>query len=129
MYVIGMQGDKMALKFYTSSLPELEAGTSRSYFIYVASWFKDPPGNWGYGFDFTTDPYPFRNMSGFPYPDTESYPTSEEYVQYIKEWNTRAVNLSETSNGTPLIAELMKYMALIGAAIAAVLVTLIWKKS
>jgi hypothetical protein len=129
MYVIGMQGDKMSLKFSTSSLPPLEAGTSRSYFIYVASWFKDPPGNWGYGFDFTTDPYPFRNMSGFPYPDTESYSTSEEYVNYIKEWNTRAVNFPETSNGTPLIAELMKYMALAAAAIAAVLVTLIWKKS
>ena len=129
MYVIGMQGDKMSLKFYTSSLPELEAGTSRSYFIYVASWFKDPLGNWGYGFDFTTEPYPFRDMSGFPYPDTESYPTSEEYVQYIKEWNTRAVNMPEINTGTELVANIMKYMAFAGAAIAAVLVTLIWKKS
>jgi len=129
MYVIGMQGDKMSLKFPKSSLPALEAGTSRSYFIYVASWFKDTPDNWGYGFDFTTEPYPFRNMSGFPYPDTESYPTSEEYVNYIKEWNTRAVNLPETSNSTPLIAELMKYLAFAAVAIAAVLVTLIWKKS
>ncbi|MGW8288913.1 MAG: hypothetical protein ACWGNP_01450, partial [Candidatus Bathyarchaeia archaeon] len=129
MYVIGMQGDKMSLKFPTSSLPTLEAGTSRSYFIYVASWFKDTVGNWGYGFDFTTEPYPFRDMSGFPYPDTESYPTSEEYVQYIKEWNTRAVNMPEINSSTELVANIMKYMAFAGAAIAAVLVTLIWKKS
>jgi hypothetical protein len=129
MYVIGMQGDKMVLKFPTLSLPILEADTSRSYFIYVASWFKDPAGNWGYGFDFTTEPYPFREMSGFPYPDTESYPTSEEYVQYIKEWNTRAVNMPEIFTSTELIANIMKYMAFAGAAIAAVLVTLIWKKS
>jgi len=129
MYAIGMQGDRVALKFPTSNLPPLEDGTERSYFLYVASWFKDPIGNWGYGFDFTVDPFPFRNMSGFPYPDTESYPTSEDYVHYIKEWNTRAVNMPERNTGTELVAELMKYMAFAGAAIAAVLVTLIWKKS
>ena len=68
-------------------------------------------------------------MSGFPYPDTESYPTSEEYVQYIKEWNTRAVNMPEINTSTELVANIMKYMAFAGAAIAAVLVMLIWKKS
>jgi hypothetical protein len=129
MYAIGMQGDRIALKFPTSNLLPLEDGTERSYFLYVASWFKDHVGNWGYGFDFTVDPFPFRNMSGFPYPDTESYPTSEEYTQYIKEWNTRAVNMPERNAGIPIVAEVMKYMALTGAAMAAILVTLIWKKS
>jgi hypothetical protein len=129
MYVIGMQGDKMALKFPTDNLPPLEDGTERSYFLYVASWFKDTPDNWGYGFDFTVEPFPFRDMSGFPYPDTESYPTSEEYVQYIKEWNTRAVNMPETNTGMPFVAEVMKYMAFAAAALAAVLVVVIWRKS
>jgi hypothetical protein len=128
MYVIGMQGDKMALKFPTANLPALEDGTERSYFLYVASWFKDTPDNWGYGFDFTVDPFPFRDMSGFPYTDTESYPISKEYVQYIKEWNTRAVNMPETNDDMPFVAEIMKYMTFAGAAIAAILVTLIWKK-
>jgi len=32
-------------------------------------------------------------MSGFPYPPTESYPSSEEYLRYIEELNTRAVNV------------------------------------
>jgi len=129
MFVIGMQGDRIALKFPTSNLPPLEDGTKRSFFLFVASWFKDPPGNWGYGFDFTVEPLPFQNMSGFPYPDTESYPTTEEYTQYLKEWNTRTFNANERDMGAGLVAEMMKYTALAGVAIAAILVALIWKKS
>ena len=128
MYVIGMQGDRIALKFPTSNLPQLEDGKERSFFLFVASWFKDPQGNWGYGFDFTVDPLPFQNMSGFPYPDTESYPTSEEYTQYLKEWNTRTFNIPEKYTGMSFMADVMKYMALAAVAIAAVLVALIWKK-
>ena len=93
MFVIGIQGDKISLKFPTADLPPLEDGMERSFFLFVACWFKDPPGNWGYGFEFTVDPLPFQNMSGFPYPPTESYPSSEEYVRYLKEWNTRVVNV------------------------------------
>jgi hypothetical protein len=63
----------------------------RDFFLFVADWFKDPPGNWGYEFDFTVDPMPFRNMSGFPYPDTESYPFDEAHLQYLREYNTREV--------------------------------------
>ena len=93
IFVIGMQGDKVSLKFPTTDLPPLEDGMERSTFLFVACWFKDPPGNWGYGFEFTVDPLPFQGMSGFPYPPTESYPSSEEYVRYLKEWNTRVVNI------------------------------------
>jgi len=134
IFVIGMQGDNVSLRFPTASLPPLEDGVERSFFLFVASWFKDPLGNWGYGFEFTVDPLPFRNMSGFPYPDTESYPTSEEYVQYLEEWNTRAVNVPEETMVTEknsvmeLVAESLKLTMLAGLAIAGILVTLIWKK-
>ena len=93
MFVIGMQGDRISLKFPTDGLPPLEEGNERSIFLFVACWFKDPPWNWGYGFDFTVDPLPFQDMSGFPYPPTESYPSNEEYLGYLQEWNTRAVNI------------------------------------
>jgi hypothetical protein len=129
MYVIGVQGDTVSLNFSTSDLPPLEADMERSFFVFVASWFKDPPGNWGYGFDFTVEPLPFRSMSGFPYPDTESYPTSEEYIQYLKEWNTRAVNVPEKITVGGFVAELLKLIMITGLAIAGILVTLIWKKS
>gem|GEM_PF-321202 len=134
IFVIGMQGDNVSLKFPTNSLPPLEDGVERSFFLFVASWFKDPPGNWGYGFEFTVDPLPFQNMSGFPYPDTESYPTSEEYIQYLEEWNTRAVNVPEKNTVTEknsvmgLVAEALKLTMLAGLAIAGIVVTLIWKK-
>jgi hypothetical protein len=91
MFVIGMQGDKVSLKFPTADLPPLEDGMERDVFLFVACWFKDPPGNWGYGFEFTVNPLPFRSMSGFPYPPTESYPSSDEYVRYLQEWNTRVI--------------------------------------
>ena len=93
IFVIGIQGDKVSLKFPTTDLPTLEEGIERSCFLFVACWFKDHVGNWGYGFEFTVDPLPFQNMSGFPYPPTESYPSSEEYIQYLDEWNTRALNI------------------------------------
>ena len=93
MYVIGIQGDKISLKFPTSGIPDLKEGMKRSTFLFVACWFKDTPDNWGYGFEFTVDPLPFRGMSGFPYPPTESYPSSEEYIHYLSEWNTRTINV------------------------------------
>jgi len=91
MYVIGMQGDKVCMKFSTENLSPLEEGMERDYFLFVACWFKDPPGNWGYGFDWTVDPLPFLNMSGFPYPSTENYPYDQEHLNYLQEYNTRVI--------------------------------------
>ena len=89
MFVIGMQGDQVSLQFPTASIAPLQDGMERDFFLFVACWFKDPPGNWGYGFDFTVNPMPFRNMTGFPYPDTESYPSDAAHMQYLREYNTR----------------------------------------
>jgi hypothetical protein len=100
MFVIGMQGDQVSLLFPTANLAPLDAGMERDFFLFVACWFKDPPRNWGYGFDFTVEPLPFRNMSGFPYPSTESYPYDDAHLQYLREYNTREVtapNLSLSS--------------------------------
>ena len=97
MFVIGKQGDQVSLRFSTGGLEPLEAGMERDFFLFVACWFKDAPGNWGYGFDFSVDPLPFRNMSGFPYPDTESYPYDDAHLQYLREYNTRVVEESSPS--------------------------------
>jgi hypothetical protein len=92
MFAIGMQGDRVALKFPTANIAPLEDGMERDIFLFVACWFKDPPGNWGYGFKFTVDPLPFQGMSGFPYLETESYPYDSEHLSYLSEYNTRVVN-------------------------------------
>jgi hypothetical protein len=91
MYVIGRQGDQVNLQFSTANLTGPAEGMERDFFFIVACWFKDPPGGWGYGFNFTTDPLPFLNMSGFPYPITESYPYDAVHQQYLQVYNTRIV--------------------------------------
>lgn len=90
-FVIGRQGDAVRLIFPVDNLPPPAEGMERDFFFFVACWFKDPAGNWGYGFDFTVDPLPFQNMSGFPYPlDKEGYPY-ELHWNYLVEYNTRTI--------------------------------------
>lgn len=91
MYVIGRQGDQVELQFSTANLTPPAPGMVRDYFFFVACWFKDPPGAWGYGFNFTTNPMPFIGMSGFPYTDAESYPYDAAHNAYIQEYNTRII--------------------------------------
>jgi hypothetical protein len=91
IYVIGRQGDQVNLQFSTTNLAAPAQGMERDYFFAVACWFKDPPGAWGYGFNFTVDPMPFMSMSGFPYPTTETYPYDAAHLTYIQEYNTRII--------------------------------------
>jgi hypothetical protein len=92
MYVIGRQGDQVNIQFSTAALVPLAQGMERDYFFAVACWFKDPLGNWGYGYNFTVNPMPFMDMSGFPYPTTESYPYDAAHLAYIQEYNTRVIS-------------------------------------
>jgi len=91
MYVIGRQGDQVELEFPTANLTAPAPGMVRDYFLFVACWFKDAPGEWGYGFTFTVDPMPFMAMSGFPYPADESYPYDAAHLAYLAEYNTRVI--------------------------------------
>ena len=93
MYVIGRQGDQVNMQFSTANITAPASGMVRDYFFVVACWFKDPPGSWGYGFDFTVDPMPFMAMSGFPYPTTESYPFDAAHLVYIQQYNTRLITV------------------------------------
>jgi hypothetical protein len=94
-FVIGRQGDSVALQFSTENLEPTALGMERDYFFFVACWFKVEYANYGFGpghNGFTVDPLPFHNMSGFPYPlQTESYPF-EAHASYLRDYNTRAAN-------------------------------------
>ena len=92
MYVIGRQGDQVVMQFSTADLEAPSEGMERDYFFVVACWFKDPPGAWGYGFDFTVDPLPFIAMSGFPYTNVESYPYDVAHLAYLQQYNTRVIS-------------------------------------
>jgi hypothetical protein len=91
MFVIGRQGDQVNMQFSTANLTTPAPGMVRDYFFVVACWFKDPPGAWGYGFNFTVNPIPFMAMSGFPYPPTENYPDDAAHIAYIQQYNTRVI--------------------------------------
>jgi hypothetical protein len=91
MFVIGRQGDQVNMQFSTANLKDAEIGMERDYFFVVSCWFKDPPGAWGYGFNFTVDPMPFMTMSGFPYSTGESYPYDAAHLVYIQQYNTRVI--------------------------------------
>jgi hypothetical protein len=94
-FVIGKQGDSVSLLFATSDLAEPAPGMVRSYYFFVACWFKVQYANYGFGpgnDGFTVTPIPFHNMTGFPYPlDTESYPYDADHISYLEEYNTREV--------------------------------------
>ncbi|MGD6805419.1 MAG: hypothetical protein ACQCN4_00450, partial [Candidatus Bathyarchaeia archaeon] len=91
MFVIGRQCDAVNLQFSTENLSEPAEGMVRDYFFVVACWFKDPPGEWGYGFTWTVDPMPFLAMSGYPYTTAESYPYDAAHLAYINQYNTRII--------------------------------------
>lgn len=93
-FVIGRQGDEVSLRFPTGIAPPPE-NMERDFFFYVSLWFKDEYGNWGFGFGFTVDPLPFQDMSGFPYPATESYPYDEAHLSYLLEYNTRTITVPQ----------------------------------
>jgi hypothetical protein len=91
MYVIGRQCDAVNLQFSTANLADPEEGMVRDYIFVVACWFKDPPGEWGYGFTWTVAPMPFIDMTGFPYTTAESYPYDAAHLAYIEQYNTRII--------------------------------------
>jgi hypothetical protein len=115
-FVIGRQGDEVSLNFSTTDLPCLAEGMQRDYFFFVSCWFKDESGNWGFGFGFTVDPLPFRNMTSFPYPlATESYPSDESHLAYLRDYNTRVILSPSEESIFPLWIPI--------AAVAVILIT------
>jgi hypothetical protein len=93
MFVIGRHGDQILLRFPTANLSAHAEGMVREYFLVTTSYFKDEPGIWGFGWEtFDTNPLPFFNMSGYPYPDSESYPYYAEHLAYLEEYNTRIIS-------------------------------------
>ena len=40
----------------------------------------------------TVEPLPFHGMSEYPYGNDEAYPSDQEHLQYLKEYNTRVVD-------------------------------------
>jgi hypothetical protein len=92
-YVIMNAGDELTIEFDASIVPPLPAGWTRDYLIYSTGWLKDADLNTGAGQ--TVEPLPFHGMSSYPYGAEEAYPTDPDHQQYLKQYNTRRVELKK----------------------------------
>ena len=120
MFVTGMQGDDIYLQFAAADISPLAEGMERDFFLVAACWFKDPLGNWGYGFNFTVNPLPFQAMSGFPYLPPESYPYDEAHLSYLQEYNTRfRAERSPEPNVRSLLSPLAVWAIAVAVTVAA----------
>ena len=84
----------MALEFDPAKLPPVPAGWVRDYFFHAEGYEKDmdfyaAEGN-------TVEPLPFKAMGTYPYPGKQ-YPLDREHLNYLLEYNTRAVSGNEPS--------------------------------
>jgi hypothetical protein len=77
--------------FVIQALPQSAAGVVKDYFFFVSCRFKDRNGNRAFGFGYNVAPLPFRDMGGFRYPATESYPFDAAHSAYLSEFNTRVI--------------------------------------
>ena len=88
-YIIQNAGDETTIEFSAKNLPELPKGWKRDFLIHSVGWVKDGDLNTAAGQ--TVGPLPFHGMSRYPYGPEESYPSDPEYLEYMKEYNTRKV--------------------------------------
>jgi hypothetical protein len=90
MYVIKNAGDETTIEFDVSSLPELPEGWTRDFLVHSVGWVKDGDLNTAHGQ--TVEPLPFHGMTRYPYGENEAYPSDQEHMQYLKDYNTRVVD-------------------------------------
>ena len=88
-YVIMFHGDELTMELDETQLPQLPEGMVRTFLFYADGFGKDM--DFHSAASLTVDPLPFHEMSSYPYPSTESYPTTPEHMDYLLEYNTRRV--------------------------------------
>jgi len=88
-YVILGTGDEIAVSFDARTLGPPAHGMTRSFILVSHTYCKDmdlytaAPD--------TVAPLPFRNMTAYPYPPSEQYPSSNEFRRCGQRFNTRLI--------------------------------------
>ena len=79
-------GDELTLRFAapTEAIPK---GWVRDFVLRNVGWDKDADLNTVYGQ--TSEPYPFRAMTHYPFATTDEEPASSAYEQYLNAFQTR----------------------------------------
>ena len=86
-FAIFGSGEEIAAEFDATALPVLPAHWKRDYFFYANGFVKDM--DWWDGSPFTVSQMPFHAMSTYPYPKSETFPDSNDALDYQLNWNTR----------------------------------------
>jgi hypothetical protein len=86
MVIMG-SGDELKLEFDARSLPPLPRGWQRDWLLKVDGWAKDRDANTA--FSQSVEPLPFHGMSGYPYRNDESFPSTPAHREWMEKYNTR----------------------------------------
>ena len=81
-FVVMHHGDEISANF--QYIPA-EEGKERDFMLYTWGYYKGSSFVTGG----TVDPLPFNGMSSYPYPNSESYPSDADHMNYLNEYNTR----------------------------------------
>lgn len=85
MVVMG-PGDELTLSFAVPAEP-VPAGWKRDFVLRNVGYDKDADLNTIYGQ--SSEPFPFKAMSRYPFAPNDQVPDSPEYNRYLEEWQTR----------------------------------------
>ena len=83
--VVMAAGDEIRLDF--QAIDDPPPGWRRDFVIYNVGWDKDADVNTIYGQ--SSEPYPFPEMSGYPFAPDEPVPNGPGWQQYLDTWQTR----------------------------------------
>jgi len=79
-------GDELTLRFNVPDIP-VPDGWKRDFVLRNVGWDKDADLNTVYGQ--SSEPYPFRAMTAYPFADADTAPTTPEYQNYLGTFQTR----------------------------------------
>jgi tetratricopeptide (TPR) repeat protein len=80
-------GEGVELEFDPAKLPALPSGWVRDYFFYANGFEKDLDFYAAHAF--TVEPLPRHGLDSYPYPEGKDYPTDDEHLGYLLDYNTR----------------------------------------
>jgi tetratricopeptide (TPR) repeat protein len=85
--VVMATGDEMTVRFSPRALPALKPGWKRDFFLDLRGYAKDGEPNTSY--PWTVEPLPFSGMANYPPSPGDPIPSTPEYRQYLRQYQTR----------------------------------------
>ena len=85
--VVMATGDEMTVEFSPRALPAVKPGWKRDFFLDLRGYAKDGEPNTA--FAWTVEPLPFSGMSNYPPSPGDQAPSTPEYQQYLRQYQTR----------------------------------------